>query len=210
MARPDARERLLDAAVTLFRRNGYAATSVDALCAAAGVTKGAFFHHFKSKDALGVAAAEHWTATTSALFATAAYHDPGDPLERVRAYLDFRRALAVGALEEITCLAGTLAQETYASHPAIAQACGDSICGHAGVLEDDIAQAMARHGVRAGWTARSLALHVQVVLQGAFVVAKARGEPGLVAESLDHLRSYIDALFGASRESPPSTPEKIP
>jgi TetR/AcrR family transcriptional regulator, transcriptional repressor for nem operon len=41
---------------------------------AAGVTKGAFFHHFESKEALGVAAAAYWAETTSALFATAPYH----------------------------------------------------------------------------------------------------------------------------------------
>ena len=57
-----ARDRLLEAAMTLIRRNGFAATSVEALCAEAEVTKGAFFHHFASKEALGVAAVEHWSA----------------------------------------------------------------------------------------------------------------------------------------------------
>jgi hypothetical protein len=50
-----ARHKLLDAAVLRIRRNGYAATTVDQLCADAGVTKGAFFLHFKSKDALAIA-----------------------------------------------------------------------------------------------------------------------------------------------------------
>jgi TetR/AcrR family transcriptional regulator, transcriptional repressor for nem operon len=42
----------MEAAFTLVRRKGLSATSVDDICAAAGVSKGAFFHHFKSKDAL--------------------------------------------------------------------------------------------------------------------------------------------------------------
>ncbi len=74
-AQPDARQKLLDAAVSVIRTKGYSATTVDELCASAGVTKGAFFHHFKSKDALGVAAAEHWSDTTGALFAEAKYHE---------------------------------------------------------------------------------------------------------------------------------------
>jgi TetR/AcrR family transcriptional repressor of nem operon len=56
-----ARPKLLDAALSVIRTKGYSATSVDELCAAAGVTKGAFFHYFKSKDELGVAAEELWS-----------------------------------------------------------------------------------------------------------------------------------------------------
>lgn len=52
-----ARARLLDAAVETIRTKGYSATTVDELCAAAGVTKGAFFHHFDTKEDLAVAAA---------------------------------------------------------------------------------------------------------------------------------------------------------
>src|SRR3546814_5742043 len=59
--RGNARGKLVAAAHRTVRRKGYAATSVDEICVAAGVTKGAFFHHFVSKEALAVAAAEGWT-----------------------------------------------------------------------------------------------------------------------------------------------------
>ena len=55
---PNARAKLLRAALGVIRVKGYSATSVDELCAAAGVTKGAFFHHFATKEALAVAAAD--------------------------------------------------------------------------------------------------------------------------------------------------------
>ena len=45
----NARDKLLEAGVRLVREQGYAATSVEQLCQLAGVTKGAFFHHFASK-----------------------------------------------------------------------------------------------------------------------------------------------------------------
>ena len=190
-----ARRKLLDAALRLVREQGYSSTSVDELCAHAGVTKGAFFHHFKSKDALAVAAAEHWSAMTGAFFATAPYHDHEDPLDRILGYVDLRRALVRGELAEFTCLVGTMVQEAYAVHPDIREACAASICGHAATLEADIAAAMKRYRVRATWTAESLALHTQAVVQGAFILAKAKGDPKLATASIDHLRRYIELLF---------------
>ena len=44
--------QLVTAAARLFGRDGYAATSIDAVAAAAGVTKGAAYHHFPGKAAL--------------------------------------------------------------------------------------------------------------------------------------------------------------
>ncbi|MFP2904896.1 TetR/AcrR family transcriptional regulator [Pyxidicoccus sp. 3LFB2] len=194
--RGDARTRLLEAARDTIREKGFAATSVDELCQLAAVTKGSFFHHFKSKDALGVAAANDWAETTTAFFASAPYHAPEDPLERVLAYVAFRKSIIVGELAEFTCLVGTMVQEVYASSPAIREACGASIFGHAATLEADISAAMGARGISGDWTAESLARHTQTVIQGAFVLAKAGNEPALARESLDHLDRYIRLLFG--------------
>jgi len=193
--RGNARTRLLEAARDIIRQKGFAATSVDDLCRSAKVTKGAFFHHFKTKDALGVAAANDWAEMTGALFAAAPFHEPDDPLDRVLAYLDFRKALIGGETFEYTCLVGTMTQEVHASAPAIRNACADSIFGHAATLEPDISAAMRQHGIVADWTAESLARHTQAVLQGAFILAKAAGDPDMARESIDHLIRYVRALF---------------
>ncbi|MEJ2638960.1 MAG: TetR/AcrR family transcriptional regulator [Desulfosarcinaceae bacterium] len=195
-AQIDARTKLLEAALSMIRAKGFSATTVDALCAAAGVTKGAFFHHFKSKDALGVAAADYWSEMTGALFADAPYHDLADPLDRVLAYVAFRKALLKGGVPDFTCLAGTMVQETYETAPAIREACERSITGHAATLEADIEAAVCERNMAPAWTAKSLALHTQAVIQGAFILAKATGGAQIAADSIDHLRRYIEILFG--------------
>ena len=193
-----ARLKLLDAALSLIREQGYSATSIDALCARAGVAKGSFFHHFADKQALAVAAADHWSKTTSELFAAAPYHAAADPLDRLLGYIDFRRALIARAIPEFTCLVGTMTQEVYQTHPAIRDACEESISGHAATLEADIAEAMQLYGVD-GFTPRSLALHTQAVLQGAFILAKAKGEAAVAVDSVDHLRRYVGLLFSTRK-----------
>jgi TetR/AcrR family transcriptional repressor of nem operon len=193
--RGDARTRLLEAARDVIRAKGFASTTVDDLCRVAAVTKGAFFHNFGSKEALGVAAAKFWAETTSVFFAAAPYHRPSDPLERVLAYVAFRKAIITGELAEFTCLIGTMAQEVYAISPDIRDACGHSIFDHAATLEADIEQARRERDITDDWTAASLARHTQSVIQGGFVLAKAGNDPGLARESLDHLDRYIRHLF---------------
>lgn len=190
-----ARQKLLDAALALVREKGYASTTLDELCAKAGVAKGSFFHHFKDKQAIAVAAAGYWSEMTGAFFEAAPYHRHKDPLRRVLGYIDFRKSLLSGELAEFTCLVGTMVQETYASNPAIRDACDASISAHAAKVEADIAEAMRLYGIDASWSAKSLALHMQAVLQGAFILAKAKGDAEIAAASVDHLRRYVELLF---------------
>ncbi|MGE5250795.1 MAG: TetR/AcrR family transcriptional regulator [Bacteroidota bacterium] len=56
----ETRARLLQSAIELFSSQGYAAASVDDICTQAGVSKGAFYHHFESKQALFLALLDGW------------------------------------------------------------------------------------------------------------------------------------------------------
>lgn len=194
----ESKTKLLDATLKVVRAKGYSATRIEDVCAEAGLTKGSFFHHFKSKEELALAAVAHWDAHAAGIFAAAPYHDAADPLSRLIAYVEFRKAILSGDLPDFTCFAGTIIQEAYRTHPAISAACERTVSGHAKTLEADIRAAMREHGVRANWTAESLALHIQAVIQGAFILAKAKGSGAVAADTLDHLRRYLELLLGGT------------
>ena len=196
-ARPasDARDKLLAAGFQVIREKGYSAMRVDDICEAAGLTKGAFFHHFDGKEDFAVAAARHWSQVTGQFFAAAPYHQHADPLDRVLGYIDFRKAIVGGEVPEFTCLVGTMVQEAYDTSPAIRQACDASISDHAAEVAKDIAAARELYAANADWTADSLALYTQAALQGAFILAKAKNGPEIARQCIDHLRRYIELLF---------------
>ncbi len=193
--RHESKRKFLDAALRVIREKGYSATRVEDICESAALTKGSFFHHFESKEALALAAADYWIEETGELFAAAPYHQPADPVERLLAYVDFRKALLMGELPEFTCLVGTMVQEVYDTHPVLREACNKSITGHAWTLVPDIEEAMRQRGIKADWTAESLALYAQATIQGAFILAKAQHDAAVAGQCIDHLRRYVELLF---------------
>jgi TetR/AcrR family transcriptional repressor of nem operon len=195
-----SKTKILDAALHVIRAKGYAATTIDDICYAAGLTKGSFFHHFKSKEELALAAAMHFGAMAANLFAAAPYRSLKDPLARVLAYVDFRKAILQGSLPDYTCLLGTMVQETYETHPAIREACNVEISAHAADVAKDIAEAKRLYAADASWTPESIALYTQAVLQGAFILAKAKNGPEVAADCLDHLRRYLELLFNQPQQ----------
>ncbi len=199
--RHESKTKLLEAAQNVIRAKGYTATTIDDICDAAGVTKGSFFHHFKSKDDLALSAVAYWNETAEGFFAAAPYHQSKEPLQRLLGYIDFRAEILQGELADYTCLLGTLVQETYATHPDIRAACDKGLSTHIAVLTRDIEAAKQLYVPDAPWSAVSVGFFIQTVLQGAFIFAKAKQGPEVARESLAHLRLYLSSLFVSSGRS---------
>jgi TetR/AcrR family transcriptional repressor of nem operon len=194
-----ARGKILEAAVTAIRHRGYAGTTVDEICRAAEVSKGAFFHHFRSKDDLAAAAAAHFSDCADALLFAAPALQVADPRERVLGYLQLRRAILRGGPGDFGCYLGTIVQEAHESHPDLAHLCGRRIFDHAARIEAMLAEAKALYAPEANWTPRTLALFSQAALQGAFVLAKAGGGAEMATQCVDHLIDYVERALGVER-----------
>jgi len=200
---PASKTRLLEAAAELIQVQGYAATTVDEICHRAGVTKGSFFHHFRSKDQLAIASAAHWAAANAAALATAPHRRARDPLERLLGWVEFQRGLlSAPAPPAFACLLGTLSQETYATHPDIRAACDRELTSQIAELMLDIDAAKQRYVPDAPWSAESIGYFLQALLQGSFVFAKAKSSSEVARANLAHLRDYLLALFGQRMDPP--------
>jgi TetR/AcrR family transcriptional regulator, transcriptional repressor for nem operon len=194
-----SKAKLLDAALRVVRAKGYNATTVDDLCDAAGVSKGSFFHHFKSKEELAISAAAHFGAMADGLFSSAPYKSALDPRDRVLGYVDFRIVLISDDVVASTCLFGTMVQETYETHPAVSAACKVHLSDHVDMLANDIRDAKQLYAPDAAWDPRTLSSFIQAVLQGAFILVKAENNPTVGHENLAHLRRYIEMLLPANK-----------
>jgi TetR/AcrR family transcriptional repressor of nem operon len=187
--------KLLDAAEGLMLAKGYTATSVDEICDAAGLTKGSFFHYFEGKEHLGRAVAQRFFDSRRQLFESAPFRSKKDPLDRVVGFVDFMIEMSASPQAAAGCLLGTFVQELSATHPGIRSVCAACLESQAGWLKADLEEAKARYVPRASWSAQSLAEHLLAVIQGAIILAKARQDRKVVAESLGHFRQYLRSLF---------------
>lgn len=190
------KERLLDAAQGLMLAKGFTATTVDEICEKAKLTKGSFFHYFKSKEELGKAALNRFVAMMTQRFQEAPFHQESDPLKRIYGYLDCAIQCSKDPKAPKACLLGIFSQELSDGYPQIRSLC----CGHfsqwAEGLRKDLGEAKAKYAPKKDLDARSLAEHIIAVMEGSLILAKAQQDKGVIEQSLKHLKQYLRSLFG--------------
>ena len=196
MAKPNpaARESLLEAAQHLMLAQGFAATTVDHICQAAAVTKGAFFHYFKSKDELAKATFDRFCRRGGERYQRAPFLKERDPLERLNGYVDFTIAQVKHPLRD-SCLVGMFSQELADSHPMLRTMCDDAFTQWAAGLKTMLDEVKKRYAPRARIDTRSLAEHFLAVFEGSLILAKARNDVAPVQAQLVHFKRYVNTLF---------------
>jgi TetR/AcrR family transcriptional regulator, transcriptional repressor for nem operon len=194
MATNQSKERILAAAKELFLARGYAATTVDAICEKAGLTKGSVYYFFDSKEDLGLAVLEWSIRRGVQMLASGPYVRIVDPVEKAFAFLKHLEKCSpeiwIGG-----CLLGSFSLELADTNSRMQQA----VAGMFQALADDFANKLrpiASHCARKNApSASELAETLLGTVEGSIILAKAHRDPTRIPKALRGFRLSLAALI---------------
>ncbi|MFZ5557985.1 MAG: TetR/AcrR family transcriptional regulator [Pseudomonadota bacterium] len=189
------REKLLHAGQSLMLSRGYAATTVDEICAAAGVSKGSFYHAFAAKEDLALAILDEYFQRQMEAYGNGPHRRVADPRARAFAFLDHVEHTAAGMWSS-GCLLGVFALDMAESSPKIQARLAELFNRMAGGLAR-LFQPLLPEGKRKDRpSAQELADHFVAVVEGSIVLAKAHQDGSRVVQGVRSFRRYLECIVG--------------
>lgn len=190
----------MDAAEHLIYDYGFSGTTVDAILERAGVTKGAFFHHFPTKADLGHALVERYAALDAAHLEEALEQAEGrsrDPLQQVLTCVRiFEEQMQTLTEPYPGCLFASYCYQAELFDPKTLAVARRAMVRWRDRLGAKLREAAEQHPPRYPVDPESLADMMLVTFEGAFILSRSMEEPKLVARQLAHYRAYLALLFG--------------
>lgn len=198
------RERILDAAEGLILDRGLAATSVDDVLKAAETSKGAFFHHFPSKNHLARAIVERYAAGDIAFleeFMGRAEAESDDPAEQLVAFVRlFEDAAEEMVEQQPSCLYVSYIYERQLFDDGTNDVVAGALLAYRERIAEKLEAAIEAHPPAVPVDAAALADHLTVTFEGAFILTRALDDPGLMRKQLELVRRYVASLFGVAAD----------
>jgi TetR/AcrR family transcriptional repressor of nem operon len=202
----DTRKRILDTAQELILVRGYGGMSVDQLIGELGMTKGAFFHHFKSKRQLARTLIGRFADEGVALFRNSlarAMKYSDDPLQQVLIIIRQYEEIFEGLSEPYEgCLLAAYVYEMQQFDEDIREVINAEFRLSRKELTRLLRAAAKKYPLRIEVDLPSLADGFMSLFEGAFILEKALQEPGITRRQLRHYRTYIELLFAPDARSP--------
>jgi len=184
------RQQIIDAADDLFYRQGFEHTSFAHIAAAVGISRGNFYHHFKTKDQILDAVIGMRLARTESMLAQ--WQAQGaTPAQRIRSFIHLL-IVNQALIMEHGCPVGTLCSElAKLGHPTLAQAGG---------LFTLFRRWLGQQFVLAGRRndADALTLHLLARSQGVAVLAQTFRDADFVRDEVRQMEAWLDALLAAA------------
>lgn len=193
---PEKKQRLTEATIGLVLKQGYAATSVDEICAAAGVTKGSFFHYFASKEEACLLGMETWCEFWHLIVDEAKLGEIPDPLTRVDRFFDVMQGAYLHEGVDPGCMVGTVAQELSLASEKMKKICEGHLDDWVRITSKLLQDAKTSHPPKTDFDSEELAWWLCSFVQGTLLIAKTRPDREIVITNIKHCRTYVMGLFG--------------
>jgi TetR/AcrR family transcriptional regulator, transcriptional repressor for nem operon len=185
-------DQLLAAAERLMLQRGFWGTSVDDVCRAAGVSKGAFFHYFDDKEELALAALDQFVMKMALRVREAVGSiDPTDAYGRICAYCDLVADSAQVRRSQQGCLIAAFVMDSRSDDRKFAERCAAHFGAWIELLRHEFLSALAPVRWPNPGTPTELAQLCVCVIEGALILARGRGDPSIVVSALEHFKRYI-------------------
>lgn len=201
MSVPSTRDLITEKADTLFYQSGFEATSFADIAAEVGISRGNFYHHFKTKDEILDAVISRRIERTSAMLDDWLADGEG-PRERILSFIHMLIANRT-TIMSFGCPVGTLCAElAKMEHPSQRRAAQIF-----GLFRDWLAEEFRSLGT--GDEAEARAMHLLIWSQGVAVMANAFRDEALVRREVAGIESWLNGLASTdaiTRERPCSSP----
>jgi TetR/AcrR family transcriptional repressor of nem operon len=195
------RDKILDAALELILQKGFGSTSIDNVIEKVGITKGAFFYHFKSKRDMALALIRKFVDNDNAHLVdgkSEVEKYSHDPLQQLLALISlFEQQFAElddpypGCLYAAFCYQGDMFDEE------IRNIIAEQLQRWRQYIVDKVYEIMETHTPKMVVDVESLADLLTTTFEGAFIMSRTLDDPKLVAKHLRHYRNYIELLFSS-------------
>ena len=194
------RERILDAAQALILDHGFGSTTVDAVVNRAGITKGAFFHHFGSKADLARSLVERYALLDKQHLEQQmerAAKLASDPLQQVLVLIALYEEEFESLAEPFPgCLFASYIYENKLFDEETISVLRESTLMWRAVARQMLERVAAVHPPKVPVDMESLADLFYALTEGSFIMTKTLGDKTLLARHTRHLRTYLELLFG--------------
>ncbi len=194
------RNKIMDVAQQMVLQVGLTGTSVEKVIDGAGVTKGTFFYHFKTKHDLAAAMIERYANEDQQHFLDfmdKAEQLARDPLQQLLIFI----GLFIEMTEKLEdpfpgCLYAAYCYQSGAISPEVMSKVEQMMHFWRDRLGQKLEAVTREYPSRIPVSHTHVADHVLTTFEGAFILSKVMQEPKLAAEQLIQCRNYVELLFG--------------
>lgn len=195
------RERILDIAYQSIIEKGFAATSIEELVEAAGITKSGFFYHFRDKNDLARQLFDRFLTEDEAIFdalESRAKSLSDDPLQGLLILLNLY-AQMMDERDELHpgCMVATVTYQERIFDPALQQMNVEYLLRMRERFARWFDEIRAKYPPRIEVDVSALSDHLTVVVEGAIVQSKALRDLSVMGAQVRLFRNYVKLLFGA-------------